>query len=75
MKEGKAMSKSNLFYSGNKTQYPVKIAAADFEYNDQITVHFENYLTGEKKTKSYKTLAAAKRAATIYFKNVNTDNI
>ena len=59
----------------SKTKYPVKIAAASYEYGQHITVYFENYLTGEKKTKSYKTLAAAKRATTIYFKNVNTDTI
>ena len=73
MKEGKAMSKSNSFYSGNKTKYPVKIAAAKYEYGQHITVYFENYITGEKKTKTYKTIAAAKRATTIFFKNVNVN--
>ena len=61
--------------SNNKTKYPVKIAAASYEYGQHITVYFENYLTGEKKTKEYKTPAAARRAVTMYFKSVNTDNI
>ena len=57
----------------SKTKYPVKIAAASYEYGQHITVYFENYITGEKKTKSYKTLAAAKRAETIFFKNANAN--
>lgn len=67
------MINNNLFYAGNKTKYPVKIAAAKYEYGQHITVHFENYLTGEKKTKEYKTIAAAKRAETIFFKNANAN--
>lgn len=69
------MISNNLFYAGNKTKYPVKIAAANYKYGQHITVYFENYITGEKKTKEYKTLAAARRAITMYFKSVNTDNI
>lgn len=65
------MISNNLFYAGNKTKYPVKIAAVKYEYRQHITVYFENYITGEKKTKEYKTIAAAKRAETIFFKNVN----
>lgn len=67
------MINNNLFYAGNKTKYPVKIAAAKYEHGQYITVYFENYITGEKKTKTYKTIAAAKRAATIFFKNVNVN--
>lgn len=67
MKEGKnAMENS-------KTKYPVKIAAAKYEHGQHITVYFENYITGEKKIKEYKTIAAAKRAATIFFKNANVN--
>lgn len=65
------MISNNLFYASNKTKYPVKIAAAKYEYGQHITVYFENYITGEKKTKEYKTLAAARRAVTMYFKSVN----
>ena len=67
------MISNNLFYAGNKTKYPVKIAAAKYEYGQHITVYFENYITGEKKTKEYKTIAAAKRAETIFFKNANAN--
>ena len=37
------MISNNLFYMGNKTKYPVKIAAANYEYGQHITVYFENY--------------------------------
>ena len=47
------MITNNLFYAGNKTKYPVKIAAVKYEYGQHITVYFENYITGEKKTKEY----------------------
>ena len=57
----------------SKTKYPAKIAAANYEYGQHITVYFENYITGEKKTKKYKTIAAAKRAETIFFKNANAN--
>lgn len=67
------MINNNLFYAGNKTKYPVKIAAVKYEYGQHITVYFENYLTGEKKIKEYKTIAAAKRAGTIFFKNANAN--
>lgn len=67
------MTNNSLFYAGNKTKHPVKIAAARYEYRQYITVYFENYLTGEKKTKEYKTIAAAKRATTIFFKNANVN--
>lgn len=67
------MISNNLFYTSNKTKYPVKIAAAKYEYGQHITVYFENYITGEKKIKEYKTIAAAKRATTIFFKNANAN--
>lgn len=67
------MINNNLFYAGNKTKYPVKIAAAKYEHGQYITVHFENYIIGEKKTKTYKTISAAKRATTIFFKNANVN--
>lgn len=57
----------------SKTKYPVKIATVKYEYGEKIILHFENYITGEKKTKKYKTIAAAKRAETIFFKNANAN--
>ena len=57
----------------SKTKYSVKIAAVKYKYGQHITVYFENYITGEKKTKEYKTIAAAKRAETIFFKNANAN--
>ena len=67
------MISNNLFCAGSKTKYPVKIATVKYEHGEKIILHFENYITGEKKTKEYKTLAAAKRAETIFFKNANAN--